>query len=315
MKITTWFGTLDDESGEVSLAGGAEEMADRLMEISEAAGLEPGGPGPSARAMVEETFQPDLRAIALEAGLYGDDAEYEAALRTAAIDLVRMKLRASAGAEAELLQTIEALDDLNEVMNRLEERLFEWSRLHHDRRLRGRPLAEALAEEEEPIGVLARSLLDLHGSRGSIQKSLETATAQLAPNLSNLAGPLLAARMISGAGGLKRLSEMPASAIQVMGAEKALFKHLRGKAPSPKHGMIYRHPAVAGTTRWLRGRAARALAAKLAIASRIDRYSGQVNPDLKAALDHRIEEIRSSPQEGKGRRRKDRKEPQRGRIG
>jgi nucleolar protein 56 len=50
--------------------------------------------------------------------------------------------------------------------------------------------------------------------------------------------------MISRAGGLQRLTEMPASAIQVMGAEKALFKHLRGRAPSPKHGMIYRHPAV-----------------------------------------------------------------------
>ena len=136
-----------------------------------------------------------------------------------------------------------------------------------------------------------------------------TATVQIAPNLSNLSGPLLAARMISRAGGLKRLSEMPASAIQVMGAEKALFKHLRGKAPSPKHGMIYRHPAVMGTARSLRGRAARALAAKLAIGSRIDRYSGDVNSDLKPALDRRIEEIRNSPpgkkkRRGKGTRRR-----------
>ncbi|HPR67592.1 MAG TPA: ATP-binding protein, partial [Methanothrix sp.] len=164
-------------------------------------------------------------------------------------------------------------------------------------------LAEALAEEEESIGVFARAVLDLREARESVQKSLETATAQIAPNLSNLAGPLLAARMISRAGGLKRLSEMPASAIQVMGAEKALFKHLRGKAPSPKHGMIYRHPAVGGTARRLRGRAARALAAKLAIAARIDRYSGEVNLDLKSALESRIEAIRNSPP-GKRRRGK-----------
>jgi nucleolar protein 56 len=295
MKITTWFGTLDAESGELSLGGSSDEMADHLMEISEAADSGFGGRDASVGAKVGEAFQPDLRAIALAGGLFRDDSEYNAVLRSTALDLVKRKLRASAGAEAELLQTIEALDDLNEAVNRLEERLYEWSRLHDDRRLRGRALAEVLAEEEESIGVFARAVIDLREARESVQKSLETATAQIAPNLSNLAGPLLAARIISRAGGLKRLSEMPASAIQVMGAEKALFKHLRGKAPSPKHGMIYRHPAVGGSARRLRGRAARALAAKLAIAARIDRYSGEVNPDLKIALDSRIEVIRKSP--------------------
>jgi nucleolar protein 56 len=305
MKITTWFGTLDDESGEVSLDGSSDEMAERLMEISEAADS---GVGASVWAKGGEAFQPDLRTIALEGGLFGDDSEYNAALRSTALDLVIKKLRASAGAEAELLQTIEALDDLNEAVNRLEERLYEWSRLSDDRRLRGRALAESLAEEEESIGVFARAVIDLREARESVQKSLETATAQIAPNLSNLAGPLLAARMISRAGGMKRLSEMPASAIQVMGAEKALFKHLRGKAPSPKHGMIYRHPAVGGTVRSLRGRAARALAAKLAIAARIDRYSGEVNPDLKPALVSRIDKIRKSPPKKRRRRKKGRGE-------
>jgi nucleolar protein 56 len=302
MKITTWFGSLDDESGEVALAGGEGEMAECLMEISEA--LDSGfsrRDGVPAEGEGWKAFQPDLRTLALVGGLFQDDEEYDSALRSVALDLVIRKLRAQAGAEAELLQTIEALDDLNEAVNRLEERLYEWSRLSDDRRLRGRALAEFLAEEEESIGVFARSVLDLREARESVQRSLETATAQFAPNLSNLAGPLLAARMISRAGGLKRLSEMPASVIQVMGAEKALFKHLRGKAPSPKHGMIYRHPAVMGTPKWLRGRAARALAAKLAIGSRIDLYSGEVNPDLKPALDLRIEEIRRSPP---GKRRK-----------
>ncbi|HII06250.1 MAG TPA: ATP-binding protein [Methanotrichaceae archaeon] len=296
MKITIWFGCLDDESGRVALAGGTDEMAERLMKISEIdtfSGL--GGSEAFGSLAKGGAVQPDLRNLALAEGLFRDDEEYNSALRETALDLARKKLRAQAGAEAELLQTIEALDDLNEVVNRLEERLYEWSRLHDDRRLRGKVLAESLLEEEESIGALARSVLELHETRRSVQKSLETATVQIAPNLSNLAGPLLAARIISRAGGLKRLSEMPASAIQVMGAEKALFKHLRGKAPSPKHGMIYRHPAIMGTTRRFRGRAARALAAKLAIGSRIDRYSGEVNADLKPALDRRIDEIRSSP--------------------
>ncbi len=306
MKITTWFGSLDDESGEVALAGGADEMVEGLMKISEESFSGFGRLEALDGRAEDGAVQPDLRKLALASGIFRDYEEYNATLRETALDLVRRKLRAQAGAEAELLQTIEALDDLNEVVNRLEERLYEWSRLHDDHRLRGRALAEFLAEEEESIGVLARSVIELHDAKRSVQKSLETATVQIAPNLSNLAGPLLAARIISRAGGLKRLSEMPASAIQVMGAEKALFKHLRGKAPSPKHGMIYRHPAIMGTTRGLRGRAARALAAKLAIGSRIDRYSGEMNADLKPALDRRIEEIRNSPpgKKRKGKRSK-----------
>lgn len=300
MKIRTWFGTLDDESGEVSSAGGPAEMVERLMAISEEASS---AYGRLQGSFPEVAVQPDLRTLALVGGLFEDDSEYNAALRETALDLVRRELRALAGAEAELLQMIEALDDLNEAVNRLEERLYEWSRLSDDRRLRGKALAESLAEEEGSIGAFARSVIDLREARESIQKSLETATASIAPNLSNLAGPLLAARLISRAGGLKRLSEMPASAIQVMGAEKALFKHLRGKAPSPKHGMIYRHPAVGGTARSLRGRAARALAAKLAIACRIDRYSGEPNSDLKPALDRRIGEIRDSRPKEKIRKR------------
>ena len=301
MKITTWFGYIDASTGEVSLAGGEEEAGGRLMRISE----ETIRSSIKAASAIGEVWaadlQPDLRKLALEAGLFAGDCEYNSALRSTALRLVKIQLRASAGAEADLLQTIEALDDLNEVINALEERLYEWSRLTDDRRLRGAALAEALAEEEGSMGELARSILALVETKSSVTKSLEAAARTIAPNLAGLAGPVLAARMISRAGGLKRLSEMPASTIQVMGAEKALFKHLRGKAPSPKHGIIYRHPAVVGTARGARGRAARALAAKLAIAARIDRYSGETDPRLKEALDRRVQEIRDRPP---GRRKK-----------
>jgi nucleolar protein 56 len=114
----------------------------------------------------------------------------------------------------------------------------------------------------------------------------------LAPNLSNLAGPVLAARLISRAGGLHRLAEMPSSRVQVMGAEKSLFKHLKGHAPSPKHGIIYRHPAVIGSPRKLRGKVARTLAAKLAIAARLDYYGAGLSSDLQASLEARLRVIR-----------------------
>ncbi len=87
-------------------------------------------------------------AHAIEGGLFEDDAGYDRALREVAIDLVRDELKRRSGAEAELLQTIEALDDLNEVINRLDERLYVWSRLYREDRLRGKDLAESLVGED-----------------------------------------------------------------------------------------------------------------------------------------------------------------------
>jgi len=79
----------------------------------------------------------------------------------------------------------------------------------------------------------------------------------------------------------------------VLGAEDALFAHLRGHGTSPKHGVIFTHEYVRGTIPDERGSAARALAGKLSIAARIDHYSGEYNPELEAELDRRIERIRT----------------------
>ncbi|MDL0135737.1 NOP5/NOP56 family protein, partial [Halobacterium salinarum] len=115
----------------------------------------------------------------------------------------------------------------------------------------------------------------------------------VAPNLSMLAGPVLAARLIALAGGLDDLAKLPSGTVQVLGAEDALFAHLRGHAPSPKHGVIYTHEYVRGTHPDQRGSAARALAGKLTIAARVDHYSGDRRPDLEAELDARMERIRA----------------------
>jgi nucleolar protein 56 len=77
-----------------------------------------------------------------------------------------------------------------------------------------------------------------------------------------------------------------------MGAEKSLFKHLKGHAPSPKHGIIYRHPAVIGSPKRLRGKVSRALAGKLAIAARLDYYGAGRSMDLLSSLDIRLDDIK-----------------------
>ena len=116
----------------------------------------------------------------------------------------------------------------------------------------------------------------------------------VAPNLNIIAGPMLGARLISTAGSLEKLAAFPSSTIQVIGASKALFKHLRARAPSPKHGIIYSHPLINTAPWWIKGKIARALAAKLSLAARIDFYSGKKDLSLTEKLEMKAQQIRTS---------------------
>ncbi len=234
--------------------------------------------------------QPDLRSLAKRCGVVADDAEYNRLLRETALGLVRRSILSGSTVEQDLLQSMQALDSFSQAINLLDERLYEWSRLHSQEIVHGRDLAEGLKEDEN-MGTLARAILSLRQSRTATEADVSATAQALAPNLSALAGPILAARLISRAGGLHYLAKMPSSRLQVMGAEKSLFKHLKGQAPSPKHGIIYRHPAVIGSARKLRGRAARTLAAKLTLAARLDQFGAGISLDLQASLERRLREI------------------------
>ncbi len=116
---------------------------------------------------------------------------------------------------------------------------------------------------------------------------------EVAPNITALVGPLLGARLLSLAGGLDELARLPASTIQVLGAEKALFRALRTGGKPPKHGVIFQYPDIHRSPRWQRGKIARALAAKLAIAAKVDAFTGRYIGDvLVQQLRKRIEEIK-----------------------
>lgn len=282
MEIVAWFGRVDLETESISLAGGSEEMVDALLKGAHYAG---------------PPIQPDLRRLALMHGYATDDFDYNSRLREVALGLVYRQLAHLADAEQDLLQAVEAIDDVSEAINLLDERLYEWHRLHGQRIVHGKDLALFLCEDVI-LGPFARAILSLRESKKSMEEEVIGRAEKLAPNLSTLAGPVLAARLISKAGGLRRLAQMPSSRLQVMGAEKSLFKHLNGHAPSPKHGVIFRHPAVMGSPRRLRGKMARALAGKLALAARLDYYGAGPSQDLAASLDRRLMDIKRRDSRG-----------------
>ncbi|MFB6145210.1 MAG: hypothetical protein ABEJ99_01760 [Candidatus Nanohaloarchaea archaeon] len=105
-----------------------------------------------------------------------------------------------------------------------------------------------------------------------LESYIKDSAREAMPNLEALLGPLVAARLVSLSGGLDELAKSPASTIQVLGAEKALFRYLHGKGTPPKHGVLFQHEYVNSLPEEKRGKMARFLANKAAIAARLDNY-------------------------------------------
>jgi nucleolar protein 56 len=140
---------------------------------------------------------------------------------------------------------------------------------------------------------LSSLVLNLIREKERVESFNDTLVREVAPNLSEVGGPKIAAKLIAKAGGLKKLANFPASTIQILGAEKALFKHLRKKTKPPKHGIIFQHPEVRGSKKELRGKIARLLAAKLSIAAKLDYYSKKfMGKELKKDLEEKIRKIK-----------------------
>jgi nucleolar protein 56 len=235
---------------------------------------------------------------AIESGFVDDTDAYYERLRAAAIEATETTVRERERADdQQLVHTVRAMDDCERTANELAERVTAWAGSRYGESGGGIEYAQTVAqraEDDDPaLASLAKTVTDLADEADKLRATVEQTAPAVAPNLSMLAGPILAARLISITGGLESLAKKPSGTLQVLGAEDALFAHLRGNAPSPKHGIIFTHEYVSGTRSEERGSAARALAGKLSIAARIDHYSGDRRPELQAELDERIERIQS----------------------
>ena len=147
---------------------------------------------------------------------------------------------------------------------------------------------------EKNLGIvqtLAKQILDLFELRKTIEEHIEEQMAAELPNITAVLGAAVGARILAHAGSLKRLSSMPASTIQILGAEKALFRSLKTGANPPKHGILFQHAIVHAAPKWQRGKIARAVAGKAAIAARVDVYGAGLNQTLLDKLNIRVQEI------------------------
>ncbi|KAL7775170.1 hypothetical protein CFE70_006088 [Pyrenophora teres f. teres 0-1] len=132
---------------------------------------------------------------------------------------------------------------------------------------------EITEEDLEATSALAEQVVDLTEHRQSLGSYLSSRMQALAPNLTALVGELVGARLIAHAGSLMNLAKSPGSTIQILGAEKALFRALKTKHDTPKYGLIYHASLIGQATGKNKGKIARMLAAKSALGLRVDALS------------------------------------------
>ena len=129
---------------------------------------------------------------------------------------------------------------------------------------------EITTEDIENIQALAEQVVSFTEYRQQLSGYLSARMAAIAPNLTALVGDLVGARLIAHAGSLMNLAKSPASTIQILGAEKALFRALKTKHDTPKYGLIYHASLIGQATGKNKGKIARVLAAKAALGLRVD---------------------------------------------
>jgi len=140
------------------------------------------------------------------------------------------------------------------------------------------------------IDKFAGEVVALAMMRKTLHEYLKAKMDMVAPNLASLIGEIIGARLISHAGSLINLAKYPASTVQILGAEKALFRALKTKGNTPKYGLIFHSTFIGRAQQKNKGRISRYLANKCSIASRIDCFSDEATTIFGEKLKDQVEE-------------------------
>jgi len=224
------------------------------------------------------------------------------------IVLTKDSIRHSVNEDNFILQAVSNIEETDKVLNTLIKRLREWYSLYNPELSHGvfdnQKFSELVLKEKkpkdsmgseiknkdlEPIMKLAERLNELYLFRTKQEEYLETVIKSYCPNIKAVAGTMIAAQMLAKAGSLKKLMEFPSSTIQILGAEKAFFRHLKTHSKSPKHGYVVQHPLIHKAKKQDYGKIARMIAAKISIAAKVDYFKGKfVGDKLRKELEDKL---------------------------
>ncbi len=268
---------------------------------------------------VFEYLKNNMRDIALKTNFARDSSEINKFISEMQIEKTRKRIKKGNKKDKIAMQAASCIEDLVDISNRMSERLHEWYGFYYpeleEKVKDNKKYAEIISETprremiegfEDTIGIdldekdieafknLAEKITEIFELNEKIEKYLEKLMPEIAPNTSAVAGPVLAAKLTVIAGGMKNLSKLPSSTIQLLGAEKALFRFIKSKKKSrpPKYGIIFLHPDVTNSPPELRGKVARAVASEISMAIKTDFYTNENrSEEYKKKLKERIKEI------------------------
>jgi len=279
-----------------------------------------------------EFLRSNMEDLLQKIGFLKPDDDLKLILHELSISMTNDRLREASQAEDMfLIQAINSIEEIDEASSKMVERLREWYAIHfpeldviknHERYVEmvadfgdrdliinsgllnsekdsrikninsvGAPISEI---DLQMVKEFAASIKSLLNTKKSINSYVDSQMGEIAPNLKDLAGSSLGAKLIAHVGSIERLSKMPSGTVQVLGAEKALFRHLKTGEKPPKHGLIFQHPEVRGAKWWLRGKIARTLASKISLAVHKDVYSGEYDPTILENFEKRVKEIKKA---------------------
>lgn len=272
----------------------------------------------------ESQLKTDFRKLAKEAG-WDDNAELNRFMSTVGMLMAKGQMK-DVRKDLIIVRAIGVHDELEKTLNTLSEHLREWYGLYfpeasktvqshdkfavlvskgsrrekiEDQKLA--PMAQSSSgmdfsdEDLKSVSLYSAKIADLYAEKKRISEYIRIVADAAIPNTSTVAGHLLAARLLSKTGGLEKMARLPSSTIQLLGAEKALFRHLKDQGKSPKYGLIYQHPLIQMAPMAARGKIARMIAAKLTLAVRMDQYSEKrVGEDLKKDLEAQVKRLMES---------------------
>lgn len=230
-------------------------------------------------------------------------------LRKKSIEFTRKSIREAISEDVFIIQLVSHIADLDRVINMLIKRLRDWYELTlpevSNLIIKQEDFVEVIKKErktlmqkfkiKESMGkeFSRKNMESLELLRGECEKmmvlrakqtkKLEELMQKNYPNLTTLAGGLIGGKLIELAGGIKKLMEFPSSTIQILGAEKALFRHIKVGARPPKYGILLGHEYVANSKQ--KAKAAGRLADKISIAVKVDYFKGEfIGDKLKRML-------------------------------
>jgi len=269
----------------------------------------------------EKIFRQNFRSISKKFNF--SDIDLNHFLTEICIELTKIRIKNVVKKDSIVIQTVNAIDEIDKSINIFIARLREWYGLHfpemdrliekhekyanlvskfglrnnieekdlHD--LTTTSMGIDLSEDDEKIlKEYADQITNLYKLRDNLEKYLDHVMKEIAPNTRELAGSVIGARLIASAGGLDKIAKKPSSTVQLLGAEKALFRYLRGRGRSPKYGLLFTHQLIQNAPPEKRGKIARVLASKLNIAIKMDYYSNEDrSKQLKEDLEKRIKKI------------------------